>query len=321
MKILVTGGLGFIGSHIVEYHLNKNDEVYVIDNLSTGIADNLKLFQANPSFQFDKADLLTWPNIEKAVAWADRIYHMAAVVGNLKVIQEPLNVIASNIAGTERLFNTIANIGNCPRVILASTSEVYGKSPKSMMQEDDDLVIENPVHLHSNYSISKLSDEIMGLSYDRINNIPTTIIRFFNTIGPRQTGTYGFVVPKFIAQACKGESITIYGDGTQTRSFCDVRDVVTMLDLIAENIHTRYNILNVGVDRELTVQALAELIRERANSKSEITYVPYEKIYGMQFLDIMHRRPDLSKLQTMINFQHQWTLEKTIDDLINRLKK
>ncbi len=320
MRILVTGGLGFIGSHIVEYHLNKNDEVYVIDNLSSGLADNLKLFQPNPSFQFDKADLLTWQNIEKAVRWADRIYHMAAVVGNLKVIQEPLNVIASNIAGTERLFNTIASIGNCPRVILASTSEVYGKSPKSMMHEEDDLVIENPVHLHSNYSISKLSDEIIGLSYDRINNIPTTIIRFFNTIGPRQTGTYGFVVPKFIAQACKGEPITIYGDGTQTRSFCDVRDVVRMLDLIAENIQTRYNILNVGVDRELTVQALAELIRERTNSKSEIIYVPYEKIYGMQFLDIMHRRPDLSKLHTMINFQHQWTLEKTIDDLINILK-
>ncbi|HQW57980.1 MAG TPA: GDP-mannose 4,6-dehydratase [Gammaproteobacteria bacterium] len=316
MKILVTGGLGFIGSHIVEYHLNKNDAVYVVDNLSTGSLDNLSLFQNNPDFQFDKADILTWQNMEKAVAWADRIYHMAAVVGNLRVIQEPINVIASNIAGTERLFNTITKIGNTPRVILASTSEVYGKSSKSTMQEEDDLIIENPVHLHSNYAISKLSDEIIGLSYDRINNIPTTIIRFFNTIGPRQTGTYGFVVPKFIAQACKGEPISIYGDGSQTRSFGDVRDVVVALDLIAENIRTRYNILNVGVDHEITIKALANLVRERANSKSDIIYVPYKNIYGMEFLDIMHRRPDLTKLHKLIQFKHKWTLEKTVDNLI-----
>lgn len=316
----MTGGLGFIGSHIVEYHLGKNDEIHVVDNLSTGNSENLALFKDNPNFQFDKADILTWTNIEKTVGWAERIYHMAAVVGNLRVIQEPINVIASNIAGTERLFRAITKVGHAPRVIVASTSEVYGKSPKLTMQEDDDLVIENPTHLHSNYSISKLSDEIIGLSYDRINNIPTTIIRFFNTIGPRQTGSYGFVVPRFIKQACQGKPITIYGDGNQSRSFCDVRDVVVALDLIAENINIRYNILNVGADREVTIKELAHLVRERANSKSEIIYVPYEKIYGMEFLDIMHRRPDLGNLNKLISFKHKWTLEKTIDDLIFNFK-
>lgn len=320
MKILVTGGLGFIGSHLVEHHLNKKDEVYVVDNLSTGNPANLKLFQNNPGFQFDKADILTWENMEKAVGWADRIYHMAAVVGNFKVIQEPINVIASNIAGTERLFNTITKVGNKPRVIVASTSEVYGKTSKSSMYEEDDLIVENPVHLHSNYSISKLTDEIIGLSYDRINDIPTTIIRFFNTIGPRQTGRYGFVVPKFIGQACKDEPITIYGDGSQTRSFGDVRDVVVILDLIANKINTRYNIFNVGADHEITVKSLANLIRERANSKSEITYIPYEKIYGMEFLDIMHRRPDLTKLNNFITFKYKWILEKTLDNLIDIFK-
>lgn len=321
MKILVTGGLGFIGSHIVEHHLNKGDKVYVVDDLSTGDENNIILFGKNANFQYEIDNILTWPQIEKIVGWADLIYHMAAVVGNFRVIQEPINVIAGNIAGTERIFRAITQNGTHPRIIVASTSEVYGNTKEPIMTEDDPLVIECPSHFHSNYSISKLADEIIGLSYCQINKIPATIIRLFNTIGPRQTGSYGFVVPKFVAQACENEPITIYGDGTQTRSFCDVRDVATILDLIAENKETSSEILNVGFDREITIKNLALLIRQRANSQSELTYTPYREVYEIEFFDIMRRKPNLTKLNHFISYKHQWSLEQTIDELIKKYRE
>jgi UDP-glucose 4-epimerase len=316
MNILVTGGMGFIGSHIVEYHLSKGDELHVVDDLSIGNDKTVSLFEKNPRFHFEKSNILVWPSIVERVGWADRIYHMAAVLGNLRVILEPVHVIASNIAGTERIFRAVTQSGKFPRVIAASSSGVYGNSSASTMNEDDPLVIENPAKLRSNYSISKLCDEIIGLSYDKINNIPTTMIRLFNTIGPRQTGSYGFVLPRFIKQACLNQPMTIYGDGNQTRSFCDVRDVVVALDMIAENMNTRSNTLNVGLDREITIKELAEMVRLRANSKSEFKYLTNFEVYGMEFNDIRHRKPDLSKFYKLTGFKHKWTLEKTIDDLI-----
>lgn len=320
MNILVTGGCGFIGSHIVEHHLNKDDKVIVVDNLSTGSEDNIYAFKNNPNFNFYKADILNWDKMDEVINTTDRIYHMSAVVGNMRVIMEPINVIASNIAGCERLYASILKSEKKPRVILASTSCVYGNGTHEFMREEDDLIIEDPSHLHSNYSISKLCDEMIGLSYDHIKDIPTTVIRFFNTIGTRQTGSYGFVVPRFVEQACLNEPMTIYGDGTQSRSFCDVNDVVNALDIIASNIDIRGEIMNVGLDRDVTIKELAEIIRERANSHSKLVYVPYEKVYGTEFIDIMHRKPDLTKFYKLTNYKHRWSLEDTIDRLIEEFQ-
>lgn len=316
MKILVTGGFGFIGSHLVEYHLKKGDEIYVVDDLSTGKKENIDLFKDHAKFKYEIENIVEWPNIVDIVGWADRIYHLAAVVGQLRVLQNPVNVIAGNIAGTERIFRAIVKSGKRPRILVASTSEVYGNSRKPMMTETDDLIIENPDHFHSNYSISKLADEIIALSYCQINGIPATVLRIFNTIGPRQTGCYGFVVPRFVEQACLNDPITIYGTGEQTRSFCDVRDTVTMLDLIANNEKTHSTILNVGWDREISIKQLASIVKARSKSLSEFKFVPYKEAYGMEFFDIMRRKPNLKKLNDYINYSYQWSLENTIDDLI-----
>lgn len=324
MKILVTGGAGFIGSNIVEHHLKKNDEVFVVDNLSTGSENNIRDFIKNypDHFHFEKADILTWPNLEKVIQQVSRIYHMAAVVGNFRVYSDPENVIVSNIDGSERIFRTIAKSGNTPRVIFASSSGVYGNSPKFIMKEEDDLIIGNPAEMHSNYSVSKLCDEIIGLTYDHVKNIPTTLIRLFNTIGPRQTGTYGFVVPRFIEQACLNNPITVFGDGQQTRCFCDVRDVVVALDLIAENLQARAQIVNVGLNREMSIMELANIVKERAESRSEIKLISYQEAYGMEdYSDIAQRKPDLSKFFKLTGHQHKWTLEQTVDDLIYRFRE
>lgn len=321
MNIFITGGCGFIGSHIVEYHLAKKDKVFAVDNLTTGSIDNIKNFIKNPHFKFVEADIVNWSNLDDAVAESDRIYHMSAVVGNLRVIMEPVNVIASNIAGCERLFSSIIKSKKLPRIILASSSCVYGNTEHTSMKEEDDLIVEDPSHLHSNYSISKLCDEIIGLSYDHVKNIPTTIIRFFNTIGTRQTGSYGFVVPRFVEQACLNQPLTVYGDGKQTRSFCDVHDVVNILDILANNTSTRSQIINVGNDREVTILELAKIVRKRADSSSEIRYIPYKEVYGEEFIDVMHRKPDLTKCYKLSNYKHQWTLEDTIDKLIHEFRE
>lgn len=321
MKILVTGGAGFIGSNIAEYHLNKGDNVFIVDNLSTGNLKNIvNLQEEYPKHcHFEKADLLTWDNIEEVVSSVDRIYHMAAVVGLFRVFSDPEALILTNLDASERLFRYIAKSGNKPRVIFASSSGVYGNSSKDLMKEEDDLTVENPETMLSNYSISKLCDEIIGITYDHAKNIPTTMLRIFNTIGPHQTGTYGFVVPRFIAQACFNEPITIFGDGKQTRSFSDVRDIVKSMDIIAANLESRAQIINVGSQYEISILDLAMKIKNIAQSNSEIKFLSYEEAYGLNdYKDVIHRKPDLSKFLKITNYQFKWTLEKTLEDLIHR---
>ncbi|MGE3919514.1 MAG: GDP-mannose 4,6-dehydratase [Gammaproteobacteria bacterium] len=316
MHILVTGGAGFIGSHIVEYHLNKGDTVYAVDDLSTGSIQNLKPFENHPNFRFDSADISNWSELDKAVAWADRIYHMAAVVGVYKVLDDPLRVLSVNITACERLLNEIKISGWKPRVIIASSSEVYGSSKKEFLSEDDDLIIDAHAKNRWNYPISKLADEAIGLSSYNVNNIPVTLVRFFNTVGPRQTGQYGMVVPRFVKQALAEEDITVFGDGNQTRSFCDVRDTVNMLDMLANTEKSIGEIVNVGNDREITINELAALVKTLIKSKSKVKNIPYKEAYGQEYFDIPRRRPNLKKLNSLISYQHQWTLEDTINDLI-----
>lgn len=320
MRILITGGCGFIGSHIVEFHLAKGDEVFVVDDISTGSLDNIAPFKNNPAFHFEKSDILNWPNLEKTVAWANRIYHMAAIVGVYRVLKEPINVLTTNIHGCEKILQAIASSGKQPQVIITSSSSVYGHNETPLLSESDDLIIKSVAHPLWNYALSKIADEALGLAYYQSKKIPITVIRLFNTIGPRQTGRYGMVVPRFVQQACKGEPITVFGDGTQTRSFCDVRDVLTALNLLASTPDSNGQIVNIGNDKEIIINDLAELIRKKSDSKSEIQYIPYKEAYGEDLTDIKQRRPNLTKLQKLTGFKHAWPLEKTIDDLIQRYR-
>jgi len=321
LHILVTGGAGFIGSNIVEYHLQRGDKVHVVDNLSTGSEANVAAFRANPNFRFNQADIVTWGGLDTAVAWADRIYHMAAVVGVYRVLSEPVGTMATNIAGTERLLRSVNRDSWSPKVILASSSEVYGPHNEAQLSEDDSLIIQSGAPLRWNYAISKLADEGFGLAYAREHNIPVIIARFFNTVGPRQTGRYGMVVPRFVQKAVANEPITVFGDGEQSRSFCDVRDTVVALDRLASmpDLPTG-EIVNVGSDREISINELARLVIECAGSTSTIEHIPYREAYGAEFEDIRHRRPSLAKLRRLTGFEHAWTLEKTLNDLIDRAR-
>lgn len=321
MRIFITGGCGFIGSHLAEYHLAKGDEVHIIDNLSTGRLENIAAIQDHPHFRFDQADLLTWNNLDEAIKWADRIYHFAAVVGIFKVINEPIHIVSNNIIGCQHLLDAVSKSSSRPIVLIASSSSVYGNSSKHLLNEKDDLIIKAHNYPLSTYVISKLSDETIGLAYYRDAHIPIILPRLFNVIGPNQTGMYGMVVPRFVKQACKNESLTIYGEGTQTRSFCDVRDVVVMLDLLAQNPKAIGEIINVGNDHEISINDLAIQVCQLAKKPLKKQYIPYKEAYGVDFTDITQRRPDLSKFFKLTNFTHQWTLEQTIMDLISRGKK
>lgn len=316
MNVLITGGAGFIGSHLAEYHLNKNDHVYVVDDLSTGVEANIESFKKQAHFQFEKADILTWRNLEEIVEWSDRIYHMAAVVGVFKVLKAPMRVLSVNIAGTERILEAVRQSGKNPRVLLASSSEIYGPSPEKKLKEDDNLIIEVKARSRWNYPVSKLADEAMGLSYYQEYGIPLTAVRLFNTTGPRQTGRYGMVVPRFIEQAVENKPITVFGDGNQTRSFCDVRDMVVLLDQLAQTDQSIGEIVNAGNDQEISIHTLAEKVKSIAKSTSPIEHLSYSKAYGMEYIDIPRRRPDLTKLFSLIPFRHQWDIDHTIEYLV-----
>lgn len=331
MHILVTGGAGFIGSNLVEYHLAKGDKVHVVDDLSTGSAENIRDFMNQKGFMFDHADVLTWSGLDKAAAWADRIYHLAAVVGVFKVLEEPIKTLSTNVAGCERVLRA-AHAGNWnPQVVIASTSEVYGTGVhcQRLAQGDRacDLVIP-PFHEDMsplvgssavsrwNYSISKLVDEAFGLSYARSFKMNVVVVRFFNTVGPRQTGRYGMVVPRFVKQAVAGDPITVYGDGTQSRCFCDVRDTVAALDVLASCPQSSGEIVNVGNKQEISILNLAKKVRELAGSHSEIKFLPYKEAYTEVFEETVRRRPCLDKFDRLTGFKHKWDLDATLNDLI-----
>jgi UDP-glucose 4-epimerase len=317
MHVVVTGGAGFIGSHLVEHHLSKGDKVHAVDNLSTGTLNNVQPFAPHPGYRFTQADILTWPDLDKAMNWADRVYHMAAVVGVFRVLEDPVGVLAVNIAGTERVLRAVKAGGWRPHVIVASSSEVYGQGQEGDFQENSQLAIESGATSRWNYAVSKLADEAFGLSYAREKNgQAVTIVRLFNTIGPRQTGRYGMVVPRFVEQALAGGPIRVFGDGTQTRAFSDVRDTVVALDLLASNPASAGEIVNVGNNQEISIKALAERIRKLAGSTARIELVPYHIAYGVEFDDIRRRSTSFSKLHGLTGFRPKWRLDDTLLDLI-----
>ncbi len=321
MNILITGGAGFIGSHLAEFHLLRGDDVLVVDDLSTGSLGNVRAFQASPHYRFVQCDLLDWHDLGSECEWADRVYHMAAVVGMFRVLKEPVRVTQVNVGATEMVLAAAANAISRPQVVIASSSSVYGHSGVHDLREDIDLTFTVERGGLTGYALSKLTNEIQAMAYCQEHKLEVAIPRLFNAVGSRQSGNYGFVLPRFIKQALAGEPLTVFGDGTQTRSFCDVRDTVTALDMLAGNTTAAGRPVNVGNEREIRIIDLAQMVIDRSGSSSAINFVPFEKAYGANFGQVTQRHPVEDRLKSLTGFSPQWSLEQTVDDLLDLARK
>ena len=318
--ILITGGAGFIGSHLAEKLLAQGEEVLIIDDLSTGNLDNLKHLEGNQNFKFIEGSVLDKDLLVQNIAKVDEVYHLAAAVGVKTIIDKPLESFLINIDGTKNVLEAAAK-KKIP-VLIASSSEVYGKNNKLPFKEEDDRVYGSAYHNRWGYGFSKGSDEFLGLAYFREKQLPVIIVRLFNVIGPRQTGAYGMVVPRFVKQALSGQALTIYGDGRQTRCFGYIDDVVDALIGLMENPKSYGQIFNVGSDEEISIKDLAEKIIELTKKKlpninPKIEFIPYAEVYGTDFEDMLRRRPDLAKIKKTINYHPKFTLEESLKKIIN----
>ena len=320
MKILVTGGAGFIGSHLTEALLKRGDSVTVADNFSTGSIDNLATVRENPALKILEVDVAEEAEkIRDLVKEHDVIIHLAAAVGVELVVNEPARTISTNVRGTENVLLPATEFNK--RIIAASTSEVYGKSTKEKFCETDDLLIGSPIHSRWSYACSKLLDEFYLTALVQTAGLRGTVTRFFNTVGPRQTGRYGMVLPRFVRAALKNEPIPVYGDGGQSRCFCHVHDVIRALISLIDDERTYGEIFNIGSQHLVTIRELAELVISRTGSASEITVIPYEKAYAKGFEDMRRRMPDTSKIHALNGWQVEKSLEEIIDDVAKEMKK
>ncbi len=313
-KILITGGAGFIGSHLCELLVHNGHQVVAIDDLSTGRLENIQHLLPMQGFQFVRETIMNSQVLDRLTSEADIVIHLAAVVGVKLIVEDPVNTIATNIMGTEAVLTT-ANRYHC-KVMLASTSEVYGKGVKVPFNEDDDTVMGPTSHSRWSYATSKAIDEFLSLAYYRQFGLPVVVMRFFNTVGPRQTGRYGMVVPRFVRQALTGEDITVYGDGEQSRCFADVADIIGALTRLASNPEAVGQVFNIGSTEEVTIKELAERVLKATGSPSKIVYVPYEEAYAPGFEDMRRRVPDLSKVRQLIGYEPQYSLEDTLQRVI-----
>ena len=314
MRNLITGGAGFIGSHLAERLLSRGDEVYVIDNLSTGKLENIAHLRRNPNFHFTLGSIseehLLYPLVEKC----DIVYHLAAAVGVRLIIEKPVETIETNILGTEMVLK-VANQYK-KKVIIASTSEVYGKTSKVPFRENDDSVYGPTTKSRWSYACSKAIDEFLALAYFHEKKLPIVILRLFNTIGPRQTGKYGMVVPTFVQQALLIHPITVFGDGSQKRSFTYVDDVVTLTILLAEDRRAEGEVFNIGNGSEITIKELAHQVKQMTKSESEVVLVPYDQAYERGFEDMQRRVPDISKVDKYTGFHPRTTLPESLQKII-----
>ena len=290
MRFLITGGAGFIGSHLAERLLERGDEVLLFDNLSTGSMENIRHLKKYDRMHYFLDTIENRHLLAELVDESDAIFHLAAAVGVRLIVESPVRTIATNVDGTKLVLETASKKRKL--VFVASTSEVYGKSTHVPFCEDDDLVLGPTTKGRWSYAASKALDEFLALSYWKERKLPVVVARFFNTVGPRQTGRYGMVLPNFVSQALSGRPITVYGSGAQSRCFCDVRDTVEALLRLVANDHAVGEVVNIGTNREVTVTALAEIVKARTNSSSPITYVPYDQAYEPGFEDMMRRVPE-----------------------------
>jgi UDP-glucose 4-epimerase len=315
MKALITGGAGFVGSHLAEALLARGDEVQVLDNLSTGSIDNVEHLKGQRGFRYTIDSVMNEPVAAELIDRADVVFHLAAAVGVRLIVESPVNTIETNVHGTEMVLK-LANKKK-KKVLLASTSEVYGKSQAVPFREDADLVL-GPTHKGRwSYACSKAIDEFLALAYHKEKRLPVVIFRLFNTVGPRQTGRYGMVIPGFVKQALLGHPLTVYGDGTQSRCFTYISDVVGVLMKLAEHKGAVGEVLNIGNDHEeITILDLARRVKERTCSRSEIVKVPYDQAYEEGFEDMPRRVPDLSKVRALTGYEPKVHLDEILDRVI-----
>lgn len=315
MKILITGGAGFIGSHLAEKLLAEGNEVSVIDNLSTGKYSNIIHLIKNTNFKYSLDSILNREILKKLIKECNQIYHLAAAVGVKYIIDNPLLSLRTNIVGTENVLEFANKYKK--KVLLASTSEIYGKSNKMPFEEEDDRLLGSTHITRWSYSASKAIDEFLALAYYREKKLPIVIVRCFNTVGPRQTGQYGMVIPTFVRNALLNHPITVYGDGKQSRCFCDVDDVTDGMIKLMNYKKAEGGIFNIGTDKDITIEELAKKIKKMTNSRSKIEYIKYEDAYEEGFEDMRNRKPDLSKIKKFIEYKPKYDLDQVLKKIIN----
>jgi UDP-glucose 4-epimerase len=319
MKILVTGGAGFIGSHLCERLLLNGHNVTAIDDFSTGSFSNLATLQTSPDFTMIEGSILDVQTLAPLIEGTDYVFHLAAAVGVLNIINNPLASLLTNIRGTENVL-AAAHATKTP-VFVTSSSEVYGKNVSNSLKESDDRILGSPVTLRWSYSEAKAIDESLAYAYFVENGLETRIVRFFNTVGPRQIGAYGMVVPRFVKSALANEPITVYGDGNQTRCFAHVYDVIDAVIAIAFAENTIGKVINIGNDFEISINALAKKIIAETNSKSDIVYLPYTEAYGNGFEDMERRVPNIDLINQLVGWKPKRDLSTIIRDISVEMKK
>ena len=315
MRVLITGGAGFIGSHLADALIARGDQVVALDNFSTGSTTNIKHIAGN--FEIIDGDIRNTDLVNETTKDVDLVLHMAAALGVNTILESPLESISTNIIGSEVVLMAAARYKK--RILIASTSEIYGKNPSQPLKEVDDRVVGSPQKIRWSYSDAKAIEEAMAVALHQEKNLQVTTARLFNTVGPRQSGRYGMVVPRFVKAALNNDPINIYGDGTQSRVFCHVQDAIeALLQLVATN-KTINQVYNVGGTGEITIKQLAETIIKHTNSKSTIEYIPYEKAYAPGFEDMQRRVPDISKIKKILNWSPQKDLTQIISDVASHI--
>jgi len=313
-RYLITGGAGFIGSHLAERLLERGQKVTVIDDLSTGRFENIEHLVEKPNFQFVIDTINNDIVLDRLASECDIIFHLAAAVGVKLIVENPVHTIETNVNGTEAVLK--AALRYRAKVMLASTSEVYGKGNSIPFKEEDDVLLGPTINRRWAYAGSKMIDEFLALAYYHEKELPVVIFRLFNTIGPRQTGQYGMVVPNFVKQALDGGPITVHGDGQQRRSFTWVGDVIEAITLLSESDSAVGQVFNIGHSEEISIYQLAELVKELTQSEAEIKLIPYEQAYGGGFEDMRRRLPDISKIQSLIGYNPSLVLKEILEKII-----
>jgi UDP-glucose 4-epimerase len=314
LRVLITGGAGFIGSHLSDAYLNRGDEVFVIDDLSTGSINNIEHIKRHPNFHYTIDSVHNYPVVAELVDQCDVVFHLAAAVGVKLIVESPVRTIETNIRGTEVLLNA-ANKKK-KKVLIASTSEVYGLSDQVPFREDGNLVMGATTKGRWSYACSKAIDEFLALAYWHEKKLPAIVVRLFNTVGPRQTGQYGMVIPTLVKQALAGRPLTVYGTGEQTRCFAYVGDIVGALVKLMDHEHAVGEVFNIGSSEEVSITQLAQRIREITGSESEIVYIPYNEAYEAGFEDMPRRVPDTSKINALVGFKAETTLDTIIREVV-----
>ena len=319
MRFLITGGAGFIGSHLSEDLLGSGHSVVAIDDLSTGRMQNVHALSHNKRFQLVVESITNTTVMDRLVSECDIIVHLAAAVGVELIVRSPVHTIETNVMGTENVLRTARRYRK--KILIASTSEIYGKLTNVPFNEDDDSLMGATTHHRWAYATSKALDEFLALAYHKEMGLPVVIFRLFNTIGPRQRGRYGMVVPRFVRQALSGSDITVYGDGKQCRCFCDVRDVIPAIKGLAESPEAEGRVFNIGAKDEITIIDLARKVKSMCDSQSSIILVPYEQATEQGFEDMRRRIPDTSRINELIGWNPTITLDDTITDIIQQSKE